>query len=147
MKKRKIFELLFDNSAVIFWGDNVKKGTVSMIIYLIISYVLTIIIPASKFVQEKKQTFILTADKILLYIVLVVLVLSLIEGFIINRLDKKEIRVALFLSLIIVILLVAALIVDFNKWIVIFIKYRYMIFSIVSLFGLLLTTCVKKQIK
>lgn len=124
-----------------------KKGTVSMIIYLIISYVLTIIIPASKFVQEKKQTFILTADKILLYIVLVVLVLSLIEGFIINRLDKKEIRVALFLSLIIVILLVAALIVDFNKWIVIFIKYRYMIFSIVSLFGLLLTTCVKKQIK
>lgn len=122
-----------------------KKASISMIIYTILSYILTIIIPKSEFVKEQKEMFILTSDKVLIYIIFVIIILSIIEGFILNSLNKKELKIMTILNVVVICLLLAILIVDSGRGIVIFLKYRFMVFSIISLSSLIISNYVIKE--
>lgn len=122
-----------------------KKASISMIIYTILSYILTIIIPKSEFVKEQKEMFILTPDKVLIYIIFVIIILSIIEGFILNSLNKKELKIMTILNVVVICLLLAILIVDSGRGIVIFLKYRFMVFSIISLSSLIISNYVIKE--
>lgn len=119
-----------------------KKASISMIIYIIISYLLTVAIPATEFVKQQKEMFILTADKILIYMVFVILVLSIMEGIIIHSLNKKELKAAVLLNTLIICLILLVLIIDLGRGISIVLRYRFMIFSIVALESLLITRII-----
>lgn len=87
----------------------------------------------------------LTADKVFAYVIFVIILLSLMEGFIIHTLDKKQLKIIGIILLIMMLLTLVLLFMDFNKMILMFLKYSPMIFSLISFLSLIIATLLIKN--
>ncbi|WBW50662.1 hypothetical protein O6R05_03690 [Peptoniphilus equinus] len=122
-----------------------KKTIFSVIMYTILSYLLMVVVPATEYVKWHTAHFYLMGYHVLAYAVGVIIVLSVLAMYIVHHSNRKQLAVVELIFGLAVAVSIGSLLLDFNKYIIFFLRYIYMVFSLTALMSIVGATLLLRK--